>query len=408
MFITRNLSPFVRAVFRGLPKKTPVRYYSIQDVVLEEYEELHPSLIKRAKDLEVELSELEKKISGGLNFDVNISKKFSKLASTIEIYQNYVDMLSNVKELKDIVNEANQDPEMEEEAINELLTAIPDLIAASAKLRTRLLPEHPFAEKASMLEFRPGVGGSEAAIFTEDLLNMYQSYAHHNNWKSELISLTEAPGAGITEAVLTINEAGSFDRLRFESGVHRVQRVPDTEKLGRVHTSTAAIVVLPQMSDERDLDIKDMMDTREFKPEDIKIETMRSRGKGGQHVNTTDSAVRLTHYPSGILVMMQTERSQHRNKARAFEILRARLAEREQAAALAAEKKLRTDQVTTTDRSDKIRTYNYVQNRITDHRCGFSLFDLPNVMNGTRLDEMIDAVEAKETEDRCNALTKEM
>ena len=235
------------------------------------------------------------------------------------------------------------------------------------------------------------MGGTEAMIFTQDLLNMYIGYAHSHKWKYRILAQDEnESGDGLVDAILNIDEPGSYDKLRFESGVHRVQRIPATETKGRTHTSTAAVVVLPQMGDDSDRAINAY--ERTFKPDEIRIDVMRARGKGGQHVNTTDSAVRLTHFPTGIVVSMQDERSQQKNKAKAFTILRARLAEREQKLKEEKERDARKEQVTTTDRSDKIRTYNYPQNRVTDHRCGLTLYALDAIMKGERLGEVIDAM----------------
>lgn len=279
----------------------------------------------------------------------------------------------------------------------------PQYETTSSRLVNKLLPPHPFADKPSLLELRPGVGGIEAMIFTQNLLDMYIGYANYRKWKYRIISKNEnESGSGIIDAILSIEEAGSYDRLRFEAGVHRVQRIPSTETKGRTHTSTAAVVVLPQIGDEsaKSIDAYE----RTFKPGEIRVDIMRASGKGGQHVNTTDSAVRLTHIPSGIVVSMQDERSQHKNKAKAFTILRARLAEKERLEKEEKERKARKIQVSSTNRSDKIRTYNFPQNRITDHRCGFTLLDLPGVLSGERLDEVIEAMSKYDSTERAKEL----
>ncbi|GMF02496.1 unnamed protein product [[Candida] boidinii] len=230
---------------------------------------------------------------------------------------------------------------------------------------------------------------------------MYIRFSQVNNWRYEVMSKTNhASGKGIVEATLWVNQPGSYDRLRHEAGVHRVQRVPETETKGRVHTSASGVVVLPKI-DETDTD---SVMLRKFKPDELRIDVMRASGSGGQHVNTTESAVRITHLPTGITVNIQDERSQHKNKDKAMTILRSRLAEREMREKTEKERASRLDQVSTVDRSDKIRTYNYQQNRVTDHRCNFTLYDLENCMNGTKLDEIIDAVESKETNERANEL----
>lgn len=357
---------------------------------------LHPLLLARGKSAVDELAELESTLNA--SFDAATAKRHLLLLLLVQLYEQYLRETLTLRGLEEMVSEPGMDAELVEEATADLAQLIPELAATTARLRLRLLPRHPFADKSVLLELRPGVGGLEALIFTQDLLGMYEGYAKHHGWELELLLVTPAEPAGIVEAVLKINEPGLYDRLRFESGVHRVQRVPLTEKQGRVHTSTAAVVVLPQV-DEADLEIE-----VEIRMEDVRIDTMRAGGKGGQHVNTTDLAVRLTHLPSGIVVFNQNERLQHRNKAKAFEVLRARLAQQQLVQRMADERKMRTDQVTTTDRSDKIRTYNYVQNRVTDHRCGFTLYDLSNVVTGERLDAVVDACVEQETEQRCKEL----
>lgn len=285
-----------------------------------------------------------------------------------------------------------EDPTLKEDAKDEIEIIESSLESLISKLEGRLLPPREFADKKCMLELRAGIGGDEANIFTEDLLNMYQAYAMEHKWPSRLLSKTKnGSSLGITEAILAIDHSGSYERLRFEGGVHRVQRIPLTDTKNRIQTSTAAVVVLPQMSDAEDSSAED---ERVFGPDELRIDIMRSRGAGGQHVNTTESAVRIIHLPTGISVSMQDERSQHQNKAKALFILRGRLAEKERLERIALEKSKRTSQVTTTERSDKIRTYHYPQNRITDHRCKFSQYILSDVLAGKKLDEVIDEMDA--------------
>lgn len=292
---------------------------------------------------------------------------------------------------------------LRDEAELELVQIKPQLEKTASSLLTQLLPPHPFADRPCILEIRPGVGGIEAMIFAQDLLNMYINFAHIKRWKYHLISSSEnESGSGIVDAILSIDEPGSYEMLRFESGVHRVQRIPATETKGRTHTSTAAVVVLPQMAEDSEKEADSY--ERTFKPDEIRIDVMRARGKGGQHVNTTDSAVRLTHYPSGIVINMQNERSQHKNKAKAFAILRARLAEAERKEKEEKARALRKGQVTTTDRSDKIRTYNFPQNRVTDHRCGFNLHDMEGIMAGERLEDVISAMSVYDSDSRAKEL----
>lgn len=360
-------------------------------------------LIKRGELLAKELTALEDSMSDSSSgFDLDQQKKFSRLSSVVETFKDYQDRLESFKELQILL----ADESLKEDAQQELETVIPELIKISGKLKTKLLPPHPFSDKPCILELRPGVGGIEAMIFALDLFNMYVGYANTLRWPVSVISKSmNQPGNGITEAIISIDEPGSYDRLRFESGVHRVQRVPETESKGRTQTSTAAVVVLPQMSEKGQADDAD---ERTFANGEVRIDVMRASGKGGQHVNTTESAVRLTHIPTGITVSMQDERSQHKNKAKAFTILRARIADLERAKTEEEERKKRSDQVSSTDRSDKIRTYNFPQNRITDHRCSYSVHDIEGVMRGEKLDQIIDEMEQFEAQGKSRQLLADL
>ena len=230
-------------------------------------------------------------------------------------------MLNDIEELRNLLE---TDPTLKEEATEELNKLIPKFNDCSDKLFEHLIPPHPFAEKACLIELHPGVGGIEAMNFTQDLFNMYMGYINKNKWKSHVISKQKnESGSGLVGAILSIDELGSYNKLRHEAGVHRVQRIPDTETKGRTHTSTAAVIVLPQMGDESDKTMDKY--ERTFKPDEIRIDVKRASGKGGQHVNTTDSAVRLTHIPTGMSVACQTHRSQHENKAAALQLLTTRL-----------------------------------------------------------------------------------
>ncbi|OWB75612.1 hypothetical protein B5S31_g5538 [[Candida] boidinii] len=393
---------------------------TLEDIDTEDLNKLlHPALLQKAELNNKEFKELEENISKGDNFNVNDSKKYTSLLNFVNIYSEFKNNLQEYNDLKELYNEeetasesnsnnklSNEDLEsiqlMQKEVIDELKNLIPTLKKNGLKLKQNLLPpSHPFLNNSCILELRPGVGGHESNIFTEDLLEMYIRFSQVNNWRYEVMSKTNhASGKGIVEATLWVNQPGSYDRLRHEAGVHRVQRVPETETKGRVHTSASGVVVLPKI-DETDTD---SVMLRKFKPDELRIDVMRASGSGGQHVNTTESAVRITHLPTGITVNIQDERSQHKNKDKAMTILRSRLAEREMREKTEKERASRLDQVSTVDRSDKIRTYNYQQNRVTDHRCNFTLYDLENCMNGTKLDEIIDAVESKETNERANEL----
>ena len=370
---------------------------------ISEAKQLPPTLITKADQYKKEFFELEDQLSKGSNFNVEDQKKFAKCSSVAETLKEYKEVWNEIQELKEMMKD---DPSLKDDAQKELLVKVPHFEKVSGDLLGKLLPTHPFADKPCLVELRPGVGGIEAMIFAQDLLSMYVNYAHTHKWKYHIISQqSNESGSGILGAVLSIDQPGSYDRLRLEAGVHRVQRIPATETKGRTHTSTAAVVVLPQMADDSENSASAY--ERTFKPDEIRIDLKRASGKGGQHVNTTDSAVRLTHFPSGIVISIQDERSQHKNKAKAFTLLRARLAEKEQREKEASEIAARKEQVTTTDRSDKIRTYNYPQNRITDHRCGFTIHDIPGVMAGERLDDIIEATKAYETDEKAKNLLVE-
>jgi peptide chain release factor 1 len=354
-----------------------------------EYEGLHPLLVQKAEKLVKEHDDLADDISSGEHgFDTGKATKLARLSAVVERFNNYKRAQQEFEELKALLD----DPSLKGEAESEIEDAKSTLESLAENLQNKLVPTNPFIDKACMLELRPGVGGSEAMIFANDLLNMYKNYALKNGWPHKVLSISTTPtGNGLTEAIFSIDHPGSYERLQYEGGVHRVQRVPETESKGRVHTSTAAVVVLPQMNVSSD----NMEEAeREFSPGEVRMDLMRSRGAGGQHVNTTDSAVRLTHIPTGIVVSMQDERSQHKNRAKAYMVLRARIAEKERIEKEEEERKKRTDQVTTTNRSDKIRTYNYSQNRITDHRCGFTAYKLEEVMSGEKFDEVVDAMDS--------------
>jgi len=249
------------------------------------------------------------------------------------------------------------------------------------KLKILLLPKDPNDDKNVIVEIRAGAGGDEAALFAAEIYRMYVHYAESQRWKVELLSVDEIGIGGMKEVNFMINGQGAYSRMKYESGVHRVQRVPETESGGRIHTSTISVAVMPEVEDDIDIVIED---------KDIRIDVMRASGNGGQCVNTTDSAVRLTHYPTGIVVYSQTEKSQIQNKAKAFAILKAKLYDMEQQQRHDAEAEMRRSQIGTGDRSEKIRTYNFPQGRVTDHRINLTLYKLDKIMNGD-IQEIIDA-----------------
>ena len=308
-------------------------------------------------------------------------KEHADLEPIVMKYREYKEVVDNIKESKEILEEES-DEELRELAKMELSDLESRVEPIEDELKILLLPKDPNDEKNVIVEIRGGAGGDEAALFAGDLFRMYSRYAERKKWKMEIIEKQEMGIGGIKEAVFSINGFGAYSRLKFESGVHRVQRVPETESAGRVHTSTATVAVLPEVEDVKEVKID---------PRDLKIDTYRSGGAGGQHVNMTDSAVRITHLPTGIIVQCQDERSQLKNREKAMKHLASKLFEMEcekQRSQVESERRL---QVGTGDRSEKIRTYNYPQGRITDHRIKFTVYQLEAYLDGD-LDEMIDAL----------------
>ncbi|HHZ10453.1 MAG TPA: peptide chain release factor 1 [Rhizobiales bacterium] len=283
-------------------------------------------------------------------------------------------------DLEALLADRSTDPEMRALAEEELPAIDARIEALQKDMQILLLPKDAADERSAILEIRAGTGGDEAALFAGDLFRMYERYAAAKGWKVELVSASEGDAGGYKEIIATISGRGVFAHLKFESGVHRVQRVPATEAQGRIHTSAATVAVLPE-AEEVDIDIR---------PEDIRIDTMRASGAGGQHVNTTDSAVRITHLPTGIMVV-SAEKSQHQNRARAMQILRARLYDLERTRLAEERSESRRLQVGSGDRSERIRTYNFPQGRVTDHRINLTLYKLDRVMEG-ELDEIVDAL----------------
>jgi len=314
--------------------------------------------------------------------------ELSPLVSTVAAYRNAV---REQREAEALADDPATDPEMRELAEQERAALKGHVAELERELKLLLLPKDAADSSSAIIEVRAGTGGDEAALFAGDLLRMYQRYAQLQGWRTDLLSMSESDLGGIKEAALEVAGRGAFAKLKFESGVHRVQRVPVTEAGGRIHTSAATIAVLPEPEDvEVDLDDKD-----------LKIDVFRASGAGGQHVNKTESAVRITHLPSGIVVVQQDEKSQHKNRAKAMKILRAKLydAERErQASERAAERK---EMVGSGDRSERIRTYNFPQGRVTDHRINLTLYKLDRVLAGDDLGEIIDSLI---TEDQANRL----
>ncbi len=321
--------------------------------------------------------------SGSVEGDdfVALSKEYADLSSVAEKIQLLRDTQAEVNGLDELLADPDSDAEMTEMAELEKADLTEQLQKVEREVEVLLLPKDAADEKNAILEVRAGTGGDEAAIFAGDLFRMYQRYSESIGWKFEPAEVTEGDHGGYKEAVANISGKGVFARLKFESGVHRVQRVPETESQGRIHTSAATVAVLPE-AEEVDIEIKQ---------EDIRIHTMRASGAGGQHVNTTDSAVRLTHIPTGIVVV-RSEKSQHQNRAQVMKELRARLYEMEREKADSARAEDRKGQVGSGDRSERIRTYNYPQGRVTDHRINLTLYKLPQIMAGDGLDEIVQAL----------------
>ena len=313
---------------------------------------------------------------------VRLSREFAELGPVVAAITAYRAVTTEIAGLQALLEDAATDAEMRAIAAEER----PALEARRAKLeqelRVALLPKDAMDDRNVILEIRAGTGGDEASLFAGDLYRMYERYAAKQGWKVEVISASEGSVGGYKEIIAEVRGRGAFARLKFESGVHRVQRVPDTEASGRIHTSTATVAVLPEAEDV-DIIINDA---------DLRIDTMRAGGAGGQHVNKTESAIRVTHIPSGIVVTMQEDRSQHRNKAKAMAVLRSRLYDHERQKHDAARAAERRGQVGSGDRSERIRTYNFPQGRVSDHRINLTLYKLPQIVEGEALGEIIDAL----------------
>ena len=339
-------------------------------------------MLEKLAAIEAKYSQIEARLAAPETYDdpaavARLNKEQNELSPVVETYRSYLD----ARERRVQAEELLSDPEMKELAHEELLQSKAELERLEGQLQLLLLPKDPNDNKNVIVEIRAGVGGEEAALFAHSLYRMYSMYAERSRWKTEVDSLSETELGGIKEISFTIEGEGAWSRLKFESGVHRVQRVPETESGGRVHTSTATVAVLPEMET---VDVQ-------LNPADVEMQVFRASGAGGQHINKTSSAVRLIHRPTGMVVECQQERSQFQNRDRAMRLLASRLYEAEQEKVEGAYTAQRRSQVGTGMRNERIRTYNFPQGRVTDHRIGLTLYKIDTIMDGD-LNEVIDAL----------------
>ncbi|MCL4233975.1 MAG: peptide chain release factor 1 [Deltaproteobacteria bacterium] len=336
-------------------------------------------VVRRFDEIETQLA--DPAVTSSPERMMKLGKERASMVEVVDSYRRYQSVVSQIDDNRALA--ADDDPEVREMAAEDTARLEAEKEDLASRLMILLLPKDPYDDKNIYLEIRAGTGGEEAALFAGDLLRMYLRYAETRGWRNEIMSASETGRGGYKEVIVMIRGDKVYSRLKYESGVHRVQRVPETEAQGRIHTSAVTVAVLPE-PDEVDVKLNDS---------ELRIDVYRSSGPGGQSVNTTDSAVRVTHLPTGLVVAIQDEKSQHKNKAKALKILQARLLEREIAMQQAAQAAQRKSQVGSGDRSERIRTYNFPQNRLTDHRINLTLYQLDLIMEG-RLDEVIEPIVA--------------
>ena len=352
---------------------------------------------KTIEDLINKHSNLEKDLSSGdidKKFFAEKSKEYADINEIIDNAKSYISFKKEKEELKKILEDTHGDEELKKMAEIELIELQSQYEINEKKLKLFLLPKDEADKKNAIIEIRAGTGGLEASLFASDLFKMYEKVSHKKKWILELISISKSEAGGLKEVIASVKGKNIYSTLKYESGVHRVQRVPDTETQGRVHTSAATVAVLPE-AEEVDLKINES---------DLRIDVFRAGGPGGQSVNTTDSAVRITHIPTGISVSQQDEKSQHKNKAKGLKILRSRLYELERTRIDNERSKDRKNKIGSGDRSERIRTYNFPQGRVTDHRINLTLHKLEEFMEGEVFDEMIESLSLKAQEERLNSL----
>jgi len=357
---------------------------------------IDPKLLERLDEAEKRFGDLDEQLADPAVLSDpdrlrELGQERAHLDEVVTAGRAFLRLLEELEGAREIV-ESTDDDEMREMAQAELEQLEVQVTPGAEKLRELLLPRDPMDDRPAVVEIRAGTGGDEAGLFAADLARMYQRYAERAGWKAEMMSVSEGIPGAFKEVIFTIRGSGAYGRLRFESGVHRVQRVPATESQGRIHTSAATVAVLPE-AEEVDVAID---------PNDLRIDVFRSSGPGGQSVNTTDSAVRITHIPTGLVVSCQDEKSQHKNKAKAMKVLRSRLLDAEISARHAERAAERKSQIGSGDRSAKIRTYNFPQSRVTDHRIGLSTYNLDAVIDG-ELDEFVRALRLAEEAERLEA-----